>query len=233
MRAQPSLGQACKESQERARPSLRNPSWLILRQRQRIVEEGIVRLPAAGLAVLDVGGRLQPYRSLLGARVKSYVAVDLHLTPLVDVSAVAEALPFSDEQFDLVICTQVFEYFPNPALAAAEIWRVLRKGGSAFISAPAVFVRDHDQEYWRFLPEGLRYLLRGFESVEVIPEGNSLTGLIRTLNVFIVSFFRPRMLLPLCQWTLVPLLNLVGLALEKVGGKNDHFTANFSAWARK
>jgi SAM-dependent methyltransferase len=233
MRAQPSLGQACEQSQERARPSLRNPNWLILRQRRRIVEEGIVRLPAAGLNVLDVGGRLQPYRSLLGARVKSYVAVDPRLTPLVDVSALAEALPFSDEQFDLVICTQVFEYFPDPARATAEIWRVLRKGGSAFISAPAVFVRDHDKEYWRFLPEGLRYLFRGFESVEVVPEGNSLTGLIRTLNVFIVSFVRPRMLVPLCRWTLVPLMNLAGLALEKVGGENDRFTANFSAWARK
>jgi hypothetical protein len=87
MPAQPSLGPACKASQERARLSLRNPNWLILRQRQRIVEEGIVRLPAAGLVVLDVGGRLQPYRSLLGPRVKSYVAVDLRLTPLVDVSA--------------------------------------------------------------------------------------------------------------------------------------------------
>jgi len=221
-----------KQSQERLRPSLRNPSWLVLRKRRQILEERIERLPGE-LLVLDVGGRLQPYRSLLQARVKSYVAIDPMFTPLVDAAAIAEALPFREEQFDLVLCTQVLEYFPDPGRAIEEIRRVLRKGGFAFISAPSVFVRDHDRECWRFLPEGLRYLTRGFESVEVIPEGNSLTGLFRTLNVFLVSFFRPRALLPLCRWTLVPLLNIAGFALEKLGRENEDFAANFSVWARK
>jgi len=142
-------------------------------------------------------------------------------------------LPFRGEQFDLVICTQVMEYFPDPARAVEEIGRVLRKGGFVFLSVPSVFVRDNDDEYWRFLPAGLRYLLREFDSVEVIPEGNSLTGLFRTLNVFLVSFFRPRILLPLCRWTLVPLVNVTGFVLERAGGCNEHFTANFSVWARK
>jgi SAM-dependent methyltransferase len=233
MRAQPILEQVLKDSRERVRPSLRNPNWLILHHRRRIVEEGIKRLPAAGLAVLDVGGRLQPYRSLLGVRVKSYVAIDLRLTPLVNVAAVAEALPFRDGQFDLVICTQVLEYLPEPARALEEIRRVLRTGGSALISAPSVFVRDSDHEYWRFLSEGLRYLLRDFADVEVIPEGNSVTGLFRTLNVFLISFARPRFLVPVLAWTLVPFLNVAGSILEKLGGTGDYFTANFSAWVRK
>ncbi len=68
-------------------------------------------------------------------------------------------------QFDLVICTQVLEYLPDPSLAVEEIRRVLRKGGVAFISVPSIFPRDSDNEYWRFLPEGLRYLLRDFHTV--------------------------------------------------------------------
>jgi len=71
--------------------------------------------------VLDIGGRLQPYRLLLRARTKRYVAVDMQITPLVDVRAAAEALPFRDEQFDFAICTQVLEYLPDPGLAVAEI----------------------------------------------------------------------------------------------------------------
>jgi SAM-dependent methyltransferase len=232
MPSQPTLDQVKKESRERANPSLLNPNWLVLRRRRRIFEEGIRQLPASGLVVLDVGGRLQPYREALRGRIRRYIAVDPLLTPLVNVAAVGEALPFRDEQFDFVICTQVMEYFPEPALAVQEIRRVLRQGGTAFISAPAVFLRDHDKEYWRFLPEGLRYLLRGFTEVEVIPEGNSLTGLIRTINVFLVAFLRPKILAPLCHCTLVPLLNLAGLALEKAG-RNDSFTVNFSVWARK
>lgn len=233
MQLPPTRDQVLKESRDRAHPSLRDPSFLILRARRRILAEAVGSLPASNLTALDVGGRLQPYRELLGARVINYVAVDPQLTPLVNVAAIAEALPFRDEQFDFLICTQAMEYFPDPARAVEEIRRVLRKGGIAFVSVPAVFVRDHDKEYWRFLPEGLRYLFRGFEKVEVIPEGNSLTGMIRTLNVFVASFFRPRVLLPLCQWTLVPLLNVAGLILESAGGKNDQFSANFSVWAQK
>src|SRR5450755_2428009 len=154
------LEQVQRESRARLYPSLRDPNWLILRRRRQIFEAGLNRLPGHGLSVLDIGGRLQPYRPLLGARVKSYLAVDLRMTPLVSVSAAAELLPFRDEQFDLVICTQVFEYLPDPRVAVAEIKRVLRKGGLLFLSAPSVFLRENDKECWRFLPEGLRYLLR-------------------------------------------------------------------------
>ena len=183
--------------------------------------------------VLDVGGRLQPYRELLGKRVKQYVAIDPLLTPLANVGGVAQALPFRAMQFDLVLCTQVLEYLPDPMLAVEEIRRVLRKGGVAFISAPSIFIRDSDKEYWRFLPEGLRYLLRNFQTVEVIPEGNSVTGFFRTLNVFLFSFARPRIFASALTWTLIPLLNVAGSVLERFGGKSDHFAANFSAWVRK
>jgi SAM-dependent methyltransferase len=229
----PTLEQVQRESRERLHPSLRNPNWLILRRRRRIFEAGLDRLPKSGLRVLDVGGRLQPYRPLLEARTRSYVAVDLQTNPLVNVGAAAEALPFRDEQFDFVICTQVLEYLPDPGLAVAEIKRVLRKGGALFLSVPSVFLRENDRECWRFLPEGLRYLLREFETVHVIPEGNSLTGFFRTCNVFLASFLRPRILAPLWQCTLVPLLNVAGCAVERIAGDNDQFTVNYSVWARK
>jgi SAM-dependent methyltransferase len=227
------LDQALRDSRSRLYPSLSNPNWLILRQRREIFQAGLNRLPEHNLSVLDIGGRLQPYRPLLGPRVGKYIAADPQRTPLVNVEAAAEALPFRDGQFDFVICTQVFEYLADPWLAATEIRRVLRKGGIAFVSAPAIFVRDNDKEYWRFLPEGLRYIFRDFEAVEVVPEGNSVTGLFRTLNVFLMSFARPRMVTPVLAWTLVPLMNIAGNIMEKVGGKSDHFTANFSVWVRK
>jgi SAM-dependent methyltransferase len=227
------LEQVQRESRARLHPSLRNPNWLILRRRRQIFEAGLDRLPGSGLSVLDIGGRLQPYRPLLGTRTKRYVAVDLQVTPLVNVGAAAEALPFRDEQFDFVICTQVFEYLPDPALAVAEIKRVLREGGVLFLSAPSVFLRENDKECWRFLPEGLRHLLCKFQTVQVTPEGNSLTGFFRTCNVFLMSFFRPRILVSLWQWTFVPFLNVAGCVVERMGGDNDQFAVNYSVWARK
>lgn len=233
MPVQPTLEQVLRNGRGRSYPSLGNPNWLVLRERRKIFQGGLGRLPENNLSVLDVGGRLQPYRVLLEARVSRYIAVDPLLTPLVDISAAGESLPFRDGQFDLVICTQVLEYFPDPGLAAHEIWRVLRKGGCAFVSAPSVFVRDSDKEYWRFLPEGLREIFKDFDAVEVIPEGNSVAGLFRTVNVFMVSFMRPRFLVPALEWTVVPFLNLAGYLLARLGGANDLFTANFSVWARK
>jgi SAM-dependent methyltransferase len=228
-----SLEQVQQESRERLRPSLSNPNWLILRRRREIFKAGLDRLPQGDLSVLDIGGRLQPYRPLLGDRAARYVAVDVLMTPFVCVGAAAEALPFRDEQFDFVICTQVFEYLPEPALAVAEIKRVLRKGGVLFLSAPSVFLRNSEKEYWRFLPGSLRYLLREFGDIEVLPEGNSLIGFIRTCNVFLASFFRPFILAPLWRWTFVPILNVTGCLLGNLAGQNEDFTANYSVWARK
>lgn len=233
MRLPSALELVQQESWSRLHPSLRNPNWLVLRRRRKIFEAGLDQLPGSALSVLDIGGRLQPYRPLLGTRAKKYVAVDLQMTPLVNVGAAAEALPFRDAQFDFVICTQVLEYLPDPSLAVAEIKRVLRKGGVLFLSAPSVFLLSNEKECWRFLPQGLRHLLQGFETVDIIPEGNSLTGFVRTCNVFLMSFFRPRILAPLWQWTFVPLLNGAGCVLEKLGGQNSAFTANYSVWATK
>jgi SAM-dependent methyltransferase len=242
------LEQIQQESRERLYPRVTNPNWLVLRHRRKIFSAGLSRLPGEPLTVLDIGGRLQPYRALLADRlkddrlkdgvvrndvVKRYIAIDLRITPLLNVGAAAEALPFRDDQFDFVICTQVFEYLPNPALAVAEIRRVLRLGGVLFLSAPSIFLQDDEKECWRFLPEGLRSLLREFENVEVIPEGNSLEGFVRTCNVFLLTFLRPRFLAPLWQWTVVPLLNILGWALGRVGRENHDFTANYSVWARK
>jgi SAM-dependent methyltransferase len=231
---QPSaLKQAQREGRARLHPSMRNPNWLILRRRRVILESGLDRLAGSALCVLDIGGRLQPYRPLLVTRTKNYLAVDLQIAPLVDVGAAAEALPFRDGQFDFVICTQVFEYLPDPALVVAEIRRVLRNGGTLFLSAPSVFLRNNEKECWRFLPEAWRYLLREFEAVEVVAEGNSLAGFFRTCNVCLLSFLRPRFLAPLWQWTVVPFLNLAGYVLGPFAGENQEFTANYSVWARK
>jgi ubiquinone/menaquinone biosynthesis C-methylase UbiE len=47
----------------------------------------------------------------------------------------AEALPFSEAQFDVVLNAFGFPHFPNPDKAAAEAWRVLRPAGRfAYVS---------------------------------------------------------------------------------------------------
>lgn len=41
-----------------------------------------------------------------------------------------EALPFTDESFDIVTCKLALHYFPDPVHAIGEMWRVARKGAT-------------------------------------------------------------------------------------------------------
>ncbi len=234
MRNTQTLEQVRRESRERLHPALSNPNWLILRKRRLLFLRWLEGAPRDNLSVLDVGGRIQPYRALLAGTCTRYVAVDMRVAPLVDAVGQAEQLPFASEKFDLVFCTQVLEYVPDPQLVINEIHRVLKPGGFLLLSVPAVFPRDSEVEYWRFLPCALRRLLSGFSRIELAPEGNSLIGFIRTTNVCLLLFARPALLGRLLRFSVVPLLNLLGVFLESViPSTDDRFTVNFSALAQK
>jgi len=220
-------------SRKRLHPPMTDEDYLILCERRRLFIEALDKCPTGPLTVLDVGGRLQPYRELLTDRSIRYVAIDPILDGLTDIVGIGEYLPFRRESFDLTICAQVLTYANNPSLLVAEIHRVLRPRGVLFLSAPAFFPRHHD-ERWRFLPDGLRILLRGFSSTDIQPEGNSLCGLFRTVNICLRLFlqYHPR-LWWVARTTLIPPVNLLGRMLHGLSLGNDHLIANYSVIAVK
>ena len=223
-----------RAGRERLHPSIMNPNWLVLRRRREIFKKWISRLEGGDLDVLDVGGRIQPYRSLLEGRLRRYVTIDPMRTPLVDIVAGGEDIPLRTGEFDLVFCTQVLEYIPDPRAVIAEIYRVLKPGGTLLLSVPAVFPVDSANDTWRFLPESLRILLRSFSALEIAAEGSSVSGFFRTTCVCLITFARPPVLQRLLKVTAVPVLNLFAASLESLGrSTNDQFSANFAALARK
>ncbi len=164
---------------------------------------------------------------------RCYIAVDPQLEGLADVVAAGEHLPLANSTFDLVICAQVLSYVSNPWQVISEIQRVLKSGGVLLLSAPAFFPRHHD-ERWRFLPEGLRLLLADFSQVEIAPEGYSIAGICRTINVGL------RLLVLRNPWLRAPvermpirLFNMCGLAGDGLSNGNERFTANYSVLAIK
>ena len=229
-----SVEELLKTANQRLYPSLTNPNWLVLRRRREIFQKWIGRETVRELNVLDVGGRVQPYRPLLEGRIQRYLAVDLLKTPLVNIVARGEQIPLASAQFDLVICTQVLEYIPEPGAVIEEIHRVLKPGGCLWLSVPAVFPRDSDHECWRFLPASLRLLMTPFRESEIIPEGGTVVGFFRTINACFNIFVRYPMLRSVFEWTLCPLVNLSGELLTLIArSKNDQFAPNYSVWARK
>jgi len=45
-------------------------------------------------------------------------------------------IPVADESFDVIICTEVLEHVPEPIEALREMSRILKRGGSIFVTAP-------------------------------------------------------------------------------------------------
>jgi len=160
--------------------------------------------------------------------------VDVTPVDLVTIIADGQALPFAAESFDLVIATQVFEFFANPHLAAGQMHDVLRPGGVLLASLAAFLPRMVDLEHWRFTPAGIRSTLAPFSEVEIIPEVYSIGGLLRAVNVALDVFVRYDKARFVHRHTASPVLNLLGLGLEKLRlTSNDQFTGNYSVRATK
>ena len=65
----------------------------------------------------------------------AYTTTDLH-SPLADVKADICALPFKNEEYDLIFCNHVLEHIPNDQKAMEELYRVLKKGGALIAQVP-------------------------------------------------------------------------------------------------
>jgi SAM-dependent methyltransferase len=221
-------------AKDRLFPSITNPSWIVLRARRHLFQRWLAQIPEEKLCILDVGGRIQPYRALLKGREQKYVAVDMRHSPLVAVVATAEQIPLRDEQFDLVICTQVLQYLQDPARAVAQMYRLLKPGGHLLLSVPAAYPRDSEHECWRFLPAGLQALVSSFGRIQIAAEGGTIAGLCRTLAVWLAMFVRPAFLRGVIRYSVVPILNVSAVALEPLFGRgNDQFAVNYSVFAQK
>ncbi|HME32898.1 MAG TPA: class I SAM-dependent methyltransferase [Terriglobales bacterium] len=223
-----------KIANQRLYPSLTNPSYLVQRARRRILGQWIERIPGNRLTVLDIGGRYQPYRPMLADRIERYIALDVLRTALVDVLGKGQQLPFKSDTFDLVIATGVFEYFPDPRAAAVEVHRVLKPGGHLMMSVASVYPRVVDEEHWRYLPAGLRYVLAPFSAIEIVPEVASIGGFLRVTasSLSILARYRPAR--QILHHTVVPFLNIVGVALDRPSiSRNDQIAGNYCALARK
>lgn len=73
-----------------------------------------------------------------------------------------------DNALDLVICTEVLEHVANPFAAAAEINRMLKPYGFAYITTPFNF-RIHGPlpDNWRFTIHGLRQLFSHMDILSI------------------------------------------------------------------
>lgn len=97
-----------------------------------------------GKRALDVGCRDGYWSEKLRARGYEVTSVDLDprcagALP-VDID---KTLPFDEDSFDLIWCTEVIEHVKNPAFTISEFKRVLRQGGQMLLTSP-------NEQFWFF-----------------------------------------------------------------------------------
>lgn len=123
--------------------------------------------------MLDAGSGRAPYRRLFDhARYETadFLAVEGKKYTEQDYVCDLARIPVEDARFDHVLLTQVLEHIPEPATVLAELHRVMKPGGTLWLTAP-LFYAEHEKPYdfYRYTEFGLRHLLEGagFEVREV------------------------------------------------------------------
>jgi SAM-dependent methyltransferase len=97
-----------------------------------------------------------PYKRLFlgnpASEVTSWTGVDIR--PVGDRQGDAHALPYADESFDTVLCTNVLPYCLSPLQVLGECYRVLRKGGMLVVCAANTY-EDDGEMLWGVRESGL------------------------------------------------------------------------------
>ena len=87
------------------------------------------------LKVLHIAPEQVFYTKFKAIKDWEYTTTDLH-SPLADIKADICALPFNNDQYDLIFCNHVLEHIPDDKKAMEELYRVLKKGGTLIAQAP-------------------------------------------------------------------------------------------------
>ena len=148
------------------RELLTNPLFIIKRLQKNAIRKYAFFLKGQ---VCDVGCGTQPYRRYLPC--DGYVGVDADLKLHPDVVAQATALPFADNSFDGVLCTEVIEHLEEPQVCLDQIRRILKKEGYLCLTAPQSWGLHYEpHDFWRFTKYGLELLLKKYDFEVVVIE---------------------------------------------------------------
>jgi ubiquinone/menaquinone biosynthesis C-methylase UbiE len=110
------------------------------------VLRALLRLPVTGL-LLDEGGGTARVSYPLRGHVGGVVIVDISFPMLEQakrkgrmwtVKSGAECLPFCDESFERILVVDAFHHFADQEQSAAEMVRVLKRGGRMVIEEPDI-----------------------------------------------------------------------------------------------
>lgn len=173
------------------------------------LEKFIKKYQSNGLT-LDIGCGTSPYAKYFPNR----TGLDIKRVEGVDVVGSIYQLPFEDEKFDNILCTEVLEHLHSSKEAIDEMRRVLKKKGLLILSTRFLFpLHDVPGDYYRFTKYGLKHLFREWEIIELKEETKTLETLAVLLQRICYQskgiFLKPLKLLIFAIAKIIPLFSFL------------------------
>jgi len=151
-----------------------------------------VALIPPGSRVLDLGGNKILKRGCFD--IEDYglptVYMNLSTAKRPDVKADASEIPFRDDYFDALVCSEVLEHLPSPPQVLKEARRVMKSGGTLLVCVPFLCpIHGDPQDYGRYTETYWTECLQkaGFTDVNIRRQGtywSVLTDMLREWIIF-------------------------------------------------
>ncbi len=144
--------------------------------------------------ILDYGCGVKPYEYVFNSYSEKYTAVDVGDNPHADLLIEPESrLPFGDNEFDIVLSSQVLEHVENVDKYLNECRRVLKTDGLLILSTHGTWqYHSHPVDVQRWTSYGLKKLITGygFNIKEFIPVLGQLALTSQLRLTFYYSFVK-------------------------------------------
>lgn len=197
--------------------------------------------------LIDVGCGSKPYKEVFRDYVDQYYGIEYspesgYRGNRADIAGDASELPFVNESFDTILCTEVLEHVMNPEMVLAEFSRILKPDGVVIITVPFFYPIHDSFDFFRYTDKGIAVIMKryGLEIEEVRPlSGTGLTiAIMFNIFLFDIGFMWTKWLYPVglilrpVLWILICLINISGWLLEKAL-PSKHMAFNHLTIARK
>lgn len=122
---------------------------------------------------LDLGCSGSKYANFFPNR----IGLDIEDKTGVDVVGDAHDIPFADDAFDNILCTELLEHTHSPHVVVDEMHRVLKPGGKLILTTRFIYpLHGAPHDYFRFTKYGLQYLFRKWRIDELENETKTSLG---------------------------------------------------------
>ncbi len=209
-----------------------NPFFFI----RRGLYKGIKRLaPRLDGKLLDFGCGRKPYRNLFN--VKEYIGLDIevsghdHKESEIDVFYDGKVIPFDDNTFDSVFCSEVLEHVFNLDDVLKEINRVMKVKGQLLVTIPFAW-GEHEQpfdfaRYTSFAAKDI-FERNGFDVIEINKSNHFAEALFQMWTLYLFTLFQSknRIWNTLMTILLIAPFNILGLILMLIMPRRHDYYNN-------